>query len=426
MAHKPYVWTAAGAATIAQHSVAKHEVLQAYLLQYLQTLVTSPRQEELRVTLVDGFAGGGVYEHESTKERVLGSPFTFLRTVDEAGALLNLQRSKPLRMAVDYIFVDKAKRSVESLRRTLHEESYGPRIGVDIRLLQGSFHEKAREIVDFIHRKSPRNGRSLFLLDQYGYKDVPLPLIRNIMSELPAAEVILTFNVDSFINFATDSASTRKSLQGIGIPDVLRGRSVDDIKSRESDFRLYIQSCLYRDLVDAAGARYYTLFFIRTAGHGDYWLVHLSQHHRARDVMTRVHWSNKNHFLHYGGAGINMFSALGYHAPLDSSYTGQDSLAFGFDDVAHLSSVAALEEQLPRLIYASDEGITFGELFATTCNSTPADSHRYKAAIGHLIDLKEIEVVSADGCRRLKASTVTDTDMLLPARQTTLFGYSHS
>lgn len=423
MVHKPYRWDVDGtAASIAQHSVAKHEVLKAYLRDYLQTLVTSPRQEELRVTLVDGFAGGGVYEHESTKERMLGSPFAFLQTVQEAEALLNLGREKPVRMAVDYVFVEKRRDNFASLRQVLATEGYGARIGADIQVHHGAFEDEASGIVEFIKRKSPRRGRSLFLLDQYGYKDVPLPLIRSILTQLPAAEVILTFNVDSFINFASDSATTQKTLEAIGIPDVLRGRTLKDIKSNEKDFRLYIQSCFYRSLVEATGARYYTVFFIRTSGHGDYWLVHLSQHPRARDVMTRVHWASNNHFLHYGGAGIDMFQMLGYHAPNDAAYTGQGTLAFGFDDVASDRSVATLSEQLPHLIFAHEEGIRFGELFATTCNTSPADSSRYKSAIERLIETKEIEAISETGARRFKASTLTDTDLLLPSRQTTLFG----
>jgi three-Cys-motif partner protein len=385
-------------------------------------LVTSPRQEELRVTLVDGFAGGGVYEHETTKERLLGSPFAFLQTVQEAEALLNLGRDKPLRMAVDYVFVDKARDNVASLSQVLAAEGYGARIGADIQVHHGAFEDQASGIIEFIKRKSPRRGRSLFLLDQYGYKDVPLPLIRDILTQMPASEVILTFNVDSFINFASDSATTRKTLESIGIPDVLRGRTLKDIKSNEKDFRLYIQSCFYRGLVEATGARYYTVFFIRTPGHGDYWLVHLSQHPRARDVMTRVHWANNNHFLHYGGAGIDMFQMLGYHSPNDAAYTGQGTLDFGFDDVATDRSVATLSEQLPHLIFAHEDGIRFGELFATTCNSSPADSSRYKTAIERLIETKEIEAISETGARRHKASTLTDTDLLVPSRQITLFG----
>jgi hypothetical protein len=38
----------------------------------------------------------------------------------------------------------------------------------------------------------------------------------------------------------------------------------------------------------------------------------MSQHHRARDVMTEVHWANNNYFIHYGGAGLDMFQMVGY------------------------------------------------------------------------------------------------------------------
>lgn len=323
-------------------------------------------------------------------------------------------------MNVDYFFVDAEPDTCNFLSNTLQAQGYSGRIGADINVLNGRFELEAARIREFIRKKNPRNGRSIFLLDQYGYKDVPTPLIRSILTELPAAEVILTFNVDSFINFASDSQVTRNLLEQIGIPDVLRGRSIEDIKKNEKDFRLYIQSCLYRELVEACGARFYTPFFIRTEGHGDYWLVHLSQHPRARDVMARVHWANNNNFIHYGGAGIDMFHALGYSAEQDDSLTGQSSLGFCFDDPAADASVATLMEQLPDIIYANQEGILFGELFAMTCNTSPADSTKYKEALSKLVQQKDIEIISPDGKRRLKASTITDKDQLIPSRQTSL------
>lgn len=419
MTHIPYRWSSNGPLpTIKPHSIAKHNVIHAYLVDYIQTLVISPHQEELRLTLVDGFAGGGLYKHEITRAMIFGSPFMFLNAVKEAEALINQKRQNPLRMNVDYFFVDAEPDTCSFLIKTLRDQGYSGRIGADIKVLNGRFELEATRIREFIRTKNPRNGRSIFLLDQYGYKDVPTPLIRLILAELPAAEVVLTFNVDSFINFASDSQVTTNLLQQIGIPDVLRGRSIEDIKKNEKDFRLYIQSCLYRELVEACGARFYTPFFIRTEGHGDYWLVHLSQHPRARDVMARVHWSNNNNFIHYGGAGIDMFQALGYSAERDDSLTGQSNLGFCFDDPAANASVTTLMEQLPDIIYANQEGISFGEIFAMTCNTSPADSAKYKEALSQLVQQKDIEVVSPDGKRRLKASTITDKDQLVPSRQT--------
>ncbi len=420
MTRSPYKWPTDGkGAVIQQHSLAKHEVLREYLIEYIQTLAASPAQDELRLTLVDGFAGGGIYVHDTTHQTVLGSPFVFLNAAEQAEKLINHERQKPLRMRLDYFFVERDRNACGSLQRTLIDQGYGSRIGKDIQVLNSAFESQVDSILKFIQGKSPRKGRSIFLLDQYGYSDVPTSRIRGIFETLPSAEVILTFNVDSFINFASDSAITRKQLSEIGIPDVLKGRTFEDIKRNEKDYRLYIQSCLYRDLVEACNASYFTLFFIRTLGHGDYWLVHLSQHPRARDVMAHVHWIKNNHFIHYGGAGIDMFRVLGYSADRDSSFTGQNALGFCFDDIAGEASVATLVEQLARIIHTKEDGVTFGHLFSSTCNTSPADSAKYRQALERLVQYKEITISSPDGARRLRASTINDRDRIRVSVQKT-------
>ena len=411
-----YGWTPGGPIpTGQQHTFAKHDVLRAYLHAYVQTLAGLPQQDVLKLTLVDGFAGGGIYKHEKSGDIRLGSPFVFLEAIREAEAAINTGRQKPLKIEADYFFVEADRDAFTVLKRTLQEHGYGNRIGADIRLLNNRFQDEAAAIQSFIAHKSPRRGRSIFLLDQCGYAEVPGPLIKKILTEHPSAEVILTFAVDALINFAGDRTDT--TLQSLGVPDVLRGRSIEEIKANERDYRLYIQSCMYQDLVEACGAAFYTVFFIRTVGHGDFWLLHLSQHPRARDVMTTVHWNYNNHFIHYGGAGIDMFHALGYESARDASFTGQDSLGFLFDDPAKQSSIDALVQQLPPLIFARDEGVSFGELFRSTCNSSPADSAKYKEALGLLARQGEIEIVTANGGYRQKGSTIANADQLVPSRQ---------
>ena len=36
--------------------------------------------------------------------------------------------------------------------------------------------------------------------------------------------------------------------------------------------------------------------------------------------MTEVHWANNNYFIHYGGAGLDMFQMVGYDPVHDASY----------------------------------------------------------------------------------------------------------
>lgn len=423
MPHKPYDWKN-GPDLIQQHSIAKHRVLQTYLAAYFRTLVSSPNQDILKLTLVDGFAGGGMYVHSNTRDPVKGSPLIFLDVAKEAEFLINKDRYKPVKFSVDYFFVEAEKHACAHLDKVLRDAGYGDKIGNMIQLRHARFQDEANSIIEFIKKKSPNNGRSIFMLDQYGYKEVPTQLIRHIFANLPRAEVILTFAVDSFLNYAADSGLTQRLLDNIGVPDVLQGRSFEEIKSSEKNWRLLIQSALYRALIDRCGAKYYTLFFIRNKrGHGDYWLIHLSQHYKARDVMTEVHWEYNNYFIHYGGAGLDMFQKIGYDPVFDSAYLGQSVLGFEFDDVARKSSISTLVEQIPRLIYSNDEGLSFGELFATTCNGSPASAKIYRESIGKLLEERLVEIISEEGVKRRSANQLKLNDQIIaPVQRTLVFG----
>lgn len=421
MTLKQYNWKD-GPDRIQQHSVAKHRVLQAYLAAYFRTLVSSPNQDVLKLTLVDGFAGGGLYVHADTRETVKGSPFIFLEATREAEFVINKDRRKPVELQVDYFFTEADRHAYMHLDKVLREAGYGDKIGKGIYIDHARFQDKADAIIEFIKKKSPKNGRSIFALDQYGYKEVPTQLMRKIFDSLPRAEVILTFGVDSFINFANDGDQIRGLLDGLGIPDIFAGRSIDEIKTSERDWRLFIQSALYRRLVENCGARHFTPFFIRNrGGHGDYWLIHMSQHPRARDVMTEVHWANNNHFIHYGGAGLDMFQMVGYDPVHDSQHRGQSILGFEFDDVAKQATLAALMEHIPQRVYAADSGMSFAELFDGTCNDSPASATLYRESLARLLQESAIEVVGLDGARRRSAAQIKDSDRLRQPNQRSLF-----
>lgn len=228
MAIKHYDWKN-GPVAIQQHSVAKHRILQSYLAAYFKTLASSPNQDELRLTLVDGFAGGGLYYHNDTKELVKGSPFVCLNATKEAEFLLNQNRRKPLKLDVSYFFVEANRDAYLHLDKVLREEGYKDHIGGVIQLRHAKFQDEVDNIIESIKKKSPRNGRSIFVLDQYGYKDVPAALIQKIFTTLPSAEVILTFGVDSFINFASDKNLTQDLLDEIGISDAWEGKTIEEL-----------------------------------------------------------------------------------------------------------------------------------------------------------------------------------------------------
>jgi hypothetical protein len=307
------------------------------------------------------------------------------------------------------------------LRSALTERGFGNRFDRDIFLLNTAFEPCADRLIEHVLRKMPRSPRAIFVLDQYGYSDVPTDRIARIIQSLPGSEVILTFAADALLNyFSEHSDVTMGLLQKVGIPDVLQGRSFEDIKRTEKDWRLFVQACLYQELVEKCRAKFYSLFFIRSArGHGDYWLIHFSQRARARDVMTRVHWEKNNHFIHYGGAGLDMFHVVGYVSQNDSTRAGQSGL-FEFDDVARRASTSQLVTQIAPIIYDDPNGMSFAELFATTCNFSPASADIYKDAVDVLRSHKEIEVISASTGKPSNAK-IRDGDWIKVPDQRGLF-----
>jgi three-Cys-motif partner protein len=170
MPRKPFEWPADGSgAILQQHSVAKLEVLREYLLAYFKTLATAPGQEEIRVTLVDGFAGGGVYRHADTQARILGSPLVFLKAAEQAQAIINAERRKPLHFNITYIFVEKNKNAIKSLLITLKNEGYESRVGADIHVINSTFEKQLDLIIKAVKECTRVIGRALFCVFVFVY-----------------------------------------------------------------------------------------------------------------------------------------------------------------------------------------------------------------------------------------------------------------
>ncbi|MCY4610653.1 MAG: three-Cys-motif partner protein TcmP [Gammaproteobacteria bacterium] len=75
------------------HSLAKHRVYEEYLTHYIQVLNANPRIPKFRLTLIDGFAGGGVYINPQDNSLYPGSPLRLIKAAEAASAAINV---KPL------------------------------------------------------------------------------------------------------------------------------------------------------------------------------------------------------------------------------------------------------------------------------------------------------------------------------------------
>lgn len=413
MTRKHYSWKE-GTPFIKQHSQAKHRVLKKYLIKYLQTLACFPGQTECKLSLVDGFAGGGVYIDSATGCEQPGSPFVMLDAVREAAEEINKDRINKVSFDVHYIYVEKSHDNYLSLINELTKNGYADRIDKTISVINSPFENETEKIIDIVKKRTPQSGRAIFLLDQYGYSDVHMNTINQIFYNLNNAEIILTFHVSSFLAFADRaSLSLNQPLSKIGIqiPDIQSEPIYAMGLNEEELLRYRIQSSVQSGLMRSCRAQFYTPFFINgTKGYGEYWLIHMSQHLRARMVMLDVHWDYSNDFKHYAGPGLDMFNIIGY----DQKKTNR--LDYGFDALAQQESKALLVDQLAQLLYASN-GVTFKELLTRHCNLSPAKETIFKEALSDLLEYKEITIVSPDGTQRRSGNNVHYGDIIKSPEQ---------
>ncbi|MCA9109522.1 MAG: three-Cys-motif partner protein TcmP [Planctomycetaceae bacterium] len=401
---------------IRPHSLAKHRIIERYLKRYVEVLTSNLRIPEFRLTLVDGFAGGGAYWDPSVGEERPGSPILMLRAMQEAAQLAQQYRHKEFFLSVEYFFVEKTPDSFKFLQQTIRNSEFCDLEGETLTLLEGKFEDYSDSIVSRV--KARRRGeRAIFLLDQCGYKDVPLHAINSILSQLPNAEVILTFATDSLIDYLSTNEQTQKILGRVGLE--ISPTDVLTLK-QEQDWRRAIQRLLHTEIHAKSGARFYTPFFIRSPdAHRDYWLIHLSGHAKARDVMVELHWDENTSFSHFGRSGLNM---LGYDPAEDFELTGQHSLpAFYFDETAMALTQVSLFDELPGRIHPFADGIQFQDFFGSITNETPASSFIIKRVLAELSRTGEIKIRDKTGNTVRQRGIQKSSDVITPSSGRSLF-----
>lgn len=419
MPHYDWVW-GNPPPPLKRHSEVKHALLRNYLVEYFLTLVSMPQQEKIQLTIVDGFCGGGLYLNESNQE-VPGSPIVILESIHEAAALVNVrqERRKPIQIDVELLCIDDCSYALDYLRHVLEERGYGDLLVRNkVRLIKGKFADHCEATLKRAHDRSPKAGRALFVLDQYGYKAVPMKCLHDIFARLKHAEVVLTFYIDALLNYLNQD-NLAAFERATGISTSVSAAEIDDLK-QSPRWRVHLQSSLYQSLTSQCAAQFYTPFFVRPErGHGDFWLLHLSQHWKARDVMATTHWLHHNHFAHYGRPGFNMFST-GYIGKFDDENKLQ--MGFDFSEVAATVSKEAMMEQIPKMLFEGSEGMTFEQFFLNLINTTPATRSMVEGALLELHHAGAIQVVDERGdSSRARVNLKVDHILQLPSQRTFLF-----
>ncbi|WP_371835344.1 three-Cys-motif partner protein TcmP [Ochrobactrum sp. C6C9] len=372
------------------HSGAKLKLIEHYLSSYFDAVVRNPTIERLRITLVDGFCGGGAFDLKG--ERVDGTPFLLLQAVENAEKRLNQNKDKKLTIDAQFHFVDVKKSAIEHLREELAKRGYLNRIGKDIFLHNGMFEKVVGQIQNSIAERTRRGaGRSLFLLDQKGYTAAPLDAIRSIFHQFERAECILTFAVDWLIDYMSErpewaAGVSKLQLSADQIKEVL------DLKNAGAN-RYAIQHLLLDHLQQSTNAQFATPFFIRSQeAKKNLWLVHLSQHAKARNVMVDSHWAVKNHSIHqgYGGLEIN-----GFDPRYDPSRTPDFMFAEHERQIMHNRLQTDIARRI-RDTYGHDP-VHYGTFINAIANETPARLSDIDNVISALAVEREIQIRNQNG-----------------------------
>ena len=413
MKGQAFKWDPDSAPPILQdHSERKLTLIRNYLRRYLEVMGGNRRADRVRLTLVDGFAGGGTFQLDGSE--VSGTPLVMLEEVDRARRVLNDGRAKPLAVEASFVFIEKQKDNHEHLRRTLQERGYTDRLGPHGVLLRGTFEKHFDDVVERV-RKQHRDGRSIFLLDQTGYNKAPFALVRRILTEMPTSEVILTFGVDWLVDYMTTADPFLKAVEPIGFDraEVERLLGYKD----GAGGRVLIQQVLARMVQEKIGAPFTTPFFVHgAAAHRSLWIVHLSTHPKARDVMLEQHWGLGNGALHQGPGSLYM---LGHHAAFDQLAL----FDFGFDPMAERKLFETLQGEVPEALWTDGaaEGVRFGDWRVGRANRTAATKAQLSEALRTLATDGEIEIFTTGGRPKRLTARLNDSDVIRTPQQRSSF-----
>ena len=388
------------------HSKAKLDVLRSYLRAYFDRLNINPNREEFKLDLVDGFAGGGTFLDGNTI--VSGTPLIMLEESKAAIERLNRNRTKPLRFDCRCYFVDKEAAHTDHLRKVLSERGYVANDD-EIVVRNSLFEEEVDEILTGIRRRQPRAGRAIFLLDQTGFSQVELSLVARILSELPAAEVILTFATDALVNHLANTPSMIKMVAPLEITES-KIRDLIQLKGGDGG-RALVQRTLRNHIRTVTNVLYDTPFFIRPHhSRRALWFLHLSRHPTARDVMIQRHWEIQNTFEHYGSGD---FAMLGWDA-----LNSETLPLFNFKKLDAEQMRDQLMHSMPKelLALASENPITVDVMHHMFANRTAARFSDLDEVVLRLFKEKEFDILDPNGKRRSRnLRRLRPTDRITPS-----------
>lgn len=191
----PTIWAAE------PHTWAKHEILKSYLRAWAPIMSNQLKKGYLRrrqFTYIDGFAGPGIYAGGQD-----GSPILALTVV--------LEHSVDFPVPIDFIFIENDRERydqlcscVNDIRAKYHSHANFSRIRKILPIF-GDCRINLEKEIERSMREDGGFGPALCFLDQFGYSEVPMELIKKIMG-FRACEVLMYLNWSQMNHYLTDKS----------------------------------------------------------------------------------------------------------------------------------------------------------------------------------------------------------------------------
>ena len=397
--------------SIQSHTDAKLRLLAEYLDRYFD-VVCARAKEMLRISLVDAFSGGGLFQIGDDLR--YGSPLVMIDAVRRARERVNRNRRNELKIVARYFFVDASADAIEYLRSSLKTHPIAHDHFDNIHIQQATASEVLPGIIENIKNWSS-SGRSIFFLDQCGYKHVDHQNVRLIYNSLPKSEVIASYNFGALYDYMNNSDSFLTAVSSLGV-------NADHVKTilKERDVqatRFFAVNYLGHIFQEAIGAQYMSRFFLRSEAAGrDMWFVHYSKVPRSRWVMNDAHWAIGNASITQGDAGLDM---VGFRP----DWENQIGVDFGFSYTDEGLMHKALRDEFPNWLaqLRDSTGTNFGHLLTLSANSTAATEQQVKKALQFLETEGEIDVLTPSGRRKRPSALLMPNHQIMIPNQYRLY-----
>ena len=244
-----------------EHSEIKVLLLRKYLEKYINVLSLAKYVNEVEV--YDLFCGEGIYENG--KE---GSPIIILKLINEIYLRNKHSNASPVKFKCHFNDIDAKK--LDKLKEILDKDN------LHINEI-GSVHfsNKDYQVVKhgLFNRSTPPNRRTFVFIDPYGYKDISILDIENILSD-GYSEVLLFLPTQFMYRFEKDATpeSLQNFLNEAMKKDELSGSKsgIDFIKNLRDGFSEKLKERHYVDsfIITREANQYFAMFFFTSHIYG--------------------------------------------------------------------------------------------------------------------------------------------------------------